>query len=52
MRQNSVEVDIAAWKYVNLLSIRELFFTIIFFIILYFLWKQNLFQKSLGHMTW
>ena len=25
MRQNSVEADIAAWKYVNLLSIRELF---------------------------
>ena len=53
MRQNSVEVDIAVWKYVNLLSIRELFFTIIFFIIIifFFLWKQNLFQKWVGHMT-
>ena len=47
MRQNNAEVDIADWKYVNLLSI-----TIIFFIIIYFLWKQNLFKKSVGHMTW
>ena len=38
MRQDNVEADIATWKYVNLLSIRELFFTIIFFIIIYFLW--------------
>ena len=45
MRQNSVEVDIAAWKYVNLLS------TIIFLIVIDFLWKQNLFHKSVGHMT-
>ena len=52
MRQNSVEADIAAWKYVNVL---ENFFTIIFFIIIiirHFLWKQNLFQKWVGHMTW
>ena len=26
MRQNGVDVDIAVWKYVNLLSIRELFY--------------------------
>ena len=51
MRQKSVDVDIPAWKYVNLLSIRELF-TIVLFMIIYFLRKQNLFQKSLGHMTW
>ena len=38
MRQNSVEADIAALKYVNLLSIREMFY--------------HYFQKSVGHMTW
>ena len=41
------QVDIAAWKYVNLLSIKE-FLTFFIIIIIYFLWKQYLFQKSVG----
>ena len=32
MRQNMTEVDIAAWKYVNLLSIREPLFSLLWFI--------------------
>ena len=30
----------------------ELLAVLVYFIIIYFLWKQNLFQKSVGHMTW
>ena len=39
MRQNSVEVDIAAWKYFNLLSIRELFYP-------YFLYNYRFFMET------
>ena len=34
-------------------SIRELFYHyFLYYSRLLFLWKQNLFQKSVGHMTW
>ena len=46
MRRNSVEVDIAAWQYVNLWALDN-FFTIIFFII--FLWKQSVSEVSGPH---
>ena len=48
MRQNSVEVDIAALKYVNLLRFENIF-TIIFFIIMYNLWKQSVSEFSGPH---
>ena len=51
MRQNSIEADITALNMLTSWAF-ENFFIIIFFIITYSLWKQNLFQKSLGHMTW
>ena len=43
--------DIAAWKYVNLLSIRELFFTIIFFIIIDF-FMETASVSEVSDMTW
>ena len=47
MRQNRVEVDIAAWKYVNLL---ENYFTIIFFISIFFCRTRICFRSQLA--TW
>ena len=49
MRQNSVEVDIAAWKYVNLLSIRELFYHYFLYYYIFFMETESVSEVSGPH---
>ena len=48
----SVKKSIVCPTHPSAWALENFFFTIIFFIIRNFLWKQNLFQKSVGHMAW
>ena len=41
MRQNNVEVDIAAWQHVNLLSIKELFFFFYHYFLYYYMFFMD-----------